>query len=180
MSKSVYFTFIKTIWQRRRACGGGQVQSSTPYKQRNHNCSCNYKMASQWNSAGTWEERDVSEWAMQTLKELVQDITVQEATHRISISKVSKCVGEARKLIVRGQPRAGFEFKLELNFKGSSNGSPVSGIVRISEVSETDVDDFEVSVDLTNGDINASSLEESFQAAIATALHTFYAQLKAL
>lgn len=27
---------------------------------------------------------------------------------------------------------------------GSSNGSPVSGIVRISEVSETDVDDFEV------------------------------------
>ena len=37
----------------------------------------------------------------------------------LSTTKLSKCQGESRVLIVRGKKRPGFEFNLELNWTGA-------------------------------------------------------------
>ncbi|EGD80304.1 hypothetical protein PTSG_10559 [Salpingoeca rosetta] len=112
-------------------------------------------MASQWNSAGTWEERDVSKWATEQLTKLLEPLSVDAAPVQAQVTKV-KCNGEARKLIVRGKPRVGFEYELELKFKGA------------------------VQVEVRKGSARPSQLEAPFQSALASALSTFYEDLKAL
>ena len=137
-------------------------------------------MASQWNSAGTWEERDVTKWADEKLNAQLADLKVDTDSLKLNCTKVVKCFGEARKLIVRGKPRAGFEYKFELKFKGTADGADVSGTVHVEEVSETDIDDVELRVALKKGTAGVSALEDAFRTAMAQHLTQFYTALKEL
>lgn len=75
-----------------------------------------------WNKAGTWEERDVTAWAKETLKEALQKTTytfpdsspAPGATARISA--VKKVDGHASFATVRSKKKYIYEFALQLEW----------------------------------------------------------------
>jgi len=74
------------------------------------------KGTSAWNNAGTWEERDVTSWAKETLEAalLTSEYVLPEGSpspgaHAV-VSKVSKLEGHASYAAVRGKKRYIYEF----------------------------------------------------------------------
>eukprot|EP00053_Salpingoeca_punica_P004234 m.48023 g.48023 ORF g.48023 m.48023 type:complete len:146 (-) comp12692_c0_seq2:199-636(-) len=101
-----------------------------------------------WNSAGTWEEKDMSAWMNGKLKQLLVGLQAQ-ADNGVAVesTKVVKCEGEARVLNVRGKKRAGFEYQLEVSWKATVSGSSEKkGSILFDDVSETSIDDLEMRV----------------------------------
>lgn len=105
---------------------------------------------SAWNQAGTWEEKDVTPWAKESLKEVLQKATFSfpdsspapGATARIS--KVKKVDGNASFATVRNKKRYIYEFALNLEWvldlpdqkdaaKGKINFPDVDGTVALGE-----------------------------------------------
>jgi tetratricopeptide (TPR) repeat protein len=78
--------------------------------------------ASAWNKAGTWEERDVSAWAEETLKAalLTAEYILPDGSPspgaRGVVSKVSKFNGHASYATVRGKKRYIYEFGVTVNW----------------------------------------------------------------
>lgn len=78
--------------------------------------------ASAWNKAGTWEERDVSSWAEETLKAalLTAEYILPDGSPspgaRGVVSKVSKIDGHASFATVRGKKRYIYEFGVTLDW----------------------------------------------------------------
>jgi len=78
--------------------------------------------ASAWNKAGTWEERDVTPWAKETLEAallateyIFPDGSPSPGAHGI-VSKVTKIDGHASYATVRGKKRYIYEFGLAINW----------------------------------------------------------------
>lgn len=112
---------------------------------------------SAWNAAGTFEERDTSKWMKQQLGSKLVGMKKETDGVCIETTKLERCEGEARVLIVRGKKRAGFEFALELHWTASGAGSG-SGVVTIEEVSETSLDDFGLEVSVNEPNASSSKL----------------------
>lgn len=77
---------------------------------------------SAWNTAGTWEERDVTPWAKETLTALLltaeyilPDGSPSPGAHSI-VSKVSKLDGNASYATVRGKKKYIYEFALTIKW----------------------------------------------------------------
>jgi len=78
--------------------------------------------ASAWNTAGTWEEKDVTPWAKETLtaalltaEYILPDGSPSPGAHAV-VSKVSKLEGHASYATVRGKKRYIYEFALTLSW----------------------------------------------------------------
>ena len=77
---------------------------------------------SAWNKAGTWEERDVTSWAKETLEAalLTSEYVLPEGSPspgaRAAVSKVSKFEGHASYATVRGKKRYIYEFQFTLDW----------------------------------------------------------------
>eukprot|EP00984_Skeletonema_dohrnii_P019024 scaffold9020_cov89-Skeletonema_dohrnii-CCMP3373.AAC.2 len=77
---------------------------------------------SAWNKAGTWEERDVTSWAKETLEAalLTSEYILPEGSPspgaRATVSKVSKFEGHASYATVRGKKRYIYEFAFTLDW----------------------------------------------------------------
>jgi activator of HSP90 ATPase len=70
--------------------------------------------------AGTFEERNVTEWAKERLKELLVGCDcgpLQQQGASLTITEVTSCGGEAHQWLVRGKKRGGFEFQLSLKWR---------------------------------------------------------------
>ncbi len=78
---------------------------------------------SQWNTAGTWEEKNVSEWAKKSLTELVLQTcyTLPSSSPapdaKVTVEKVSKLEGHASVAVVRGKTRFIYEYSCKLDWK---------------------------------------------------------------
>ncbi|KAL9184987.1 hypothetical protein ACHAXT_002764 [Thalassiosira profunda] len=77
---------------------------------------------SAWNKAGTWEERDVTPWAKETLKAqlltaeyVLPDGSPSPGAHAV-VSKVTKLEGHASHAAVRGKKKYIYEFTLTLQW----------------------------------------------------------------
>lgn len=90
---------------------------------------------SAWNKAGTWEERDLSKWAKDSLKECLvgKKFTLDDSSPApgatATITKLSKCDGHASFASVRGRNRYIYEFalKLEWTFETTSAEDDAKG-----------------------------------------------------
>ena len=77
---------------------------------------------SAWNKAGTWEERDVTSWAKETLEAalLTSEYVLPEGSPspgaRATVSKVSKLEGHASFATARGKKRYIYEFAFTLDW----------------------------------------------------------------
>jgi len=95
---------------------------NTPAPQTLAQASKTASSTSVWNQAGTWEEKDVTPWATESLKKALKATTYTlpdsspagAATARIS--KVSKVDGHASVAAVRGKKRYIYEFILKLEW----------------------------------------------------------------
>ena len=109
-------------------------------------------MGSAWNKAGTWEEKNVSEWACQTL----QDALLQTTAGEVSCTK-AEVTGHASVCTVRGKRRHLYEFdccKLHWKYQeatGELNWPDIDGT--------SDEDDYEWSITKAEG-VAKSVLED--------------------
>lgn len=87
------------------------------------------RVGSEWNQAGTWEERDMSTWAKDNLTSWLGQASSSASQvaapggRRFSASakvvKVKSLSGDAQLVWVRKQPKYGYNYEAELNFKVS-------------------------------------------------------------
>lgn len=112
--------------------------------------SSNGVKGSEWNQAGTWEEKDVSSWAKERLTALLQaaqdscaEVTLpSESSGAVTakVTKVKSLTGEAHIVYVRKQPRHGFNYEAELSFDISlGDAGKFSGSLSLPELMDATV-----------------------------------------
>lgn len=97
---------------------------------------------SAWNQAGTWEEKDISQWAKDTLKSLllatkyVLPSSSPAPNGLITITKV-KAKGHASVASVRGKKRYIYEYDLTVTWKFVHDSTEASGTIQFPDVDGT-------------------------------------------
>lgn len=107
---------------------------------------------SEWNQAGTWEEKDMTSWAKERLSAMLGEAVVpaeqvtlpsgKTATATAKVTKVKSLNGDAQMVMVRKQAKPGFNFDANLSFSisfdvpdGQEGGSQtLSGSFRLPEL----------------------------------------------
>jgi activator of HSP90 ATPase len=109
------------------------------------------KGPSAWNSGGTWEDHDMTEWCKTTLPEiLAQSCTVSGESVELTVTSVE---GEGSVIYSRQKAKVGFE----LNVKGKVSGPGFEATFEIDELDEvaaTDAD-YEIMLDVETGEKGA-------------------------
>ncbi|ESQ42579.1 hypothetical protein EUTSA_v10014732mg [Eutrema salsugineum] len=110
-------------------------------------------LGSLWNQAGTWEEKSLTKWATERLKELLGSVgSLQFSSGKAEIIDVNRCVGDAFLVTVRNKKRVGYTYELSLKVEGEwsfeDNMKKVKGSLDIPEFSFGELDDLEVDVKL--------------------------------
>jgi len=142
-------------------------------------------VGSDWNSAGTWEEKDKSKQATARLKELLKGLSWGAA----EITKLSKVEGTASFNLSRKGKFFVFEYRLEMEAKvAHSSGSDRTFKLTFPDVSSVVLDDkdddFEMDVSVKSGKKDAEclsaleALKFHVDQAINTFANEFIAQLK--
>ncbi|EOA14492.1 hypothetical protein CARUB_v10027708mg [Capsella rubella] len=111
-------------------------------------------LGSLWNRAGTWEEKSLTKWATDRLKELLGSVgSLQFSSGKAEIIDVNRCVGDAFLVTVRNKKRVGYTYELSLKVEGEwsceENMKKVKGSLEIPEFSFGELDDLEVDVKLS-------------------------------
>jgi len=127
---------------------------------------------SAWNKAGTWEEKDVSAWAKETLTAKLMSVTYTLADSSpapgalCQITAVPTCDGHASFATVRGKKRYIYEFALALDWKFSIEDDAASGKMSFP--------DFDGTCELGQGyDLTDYSVSESTSATLTPLLDRF-------
>ncbi|VVB16403.1 unnamed protein product [Arabis nemorensis] len=127
-----------------------------PQKLNNNDVALNASasLGSLWNRAGTWEEKSLTKWANDRLKELLGSVgSLQFSSGKAEIIDVNRCVGDAFLVTVRNKKRVGYTYELSLKVEGEwsfeENTKKVKGSLDIPEFSFGELDDLEVDVKLS-------------------------------
>eukprot|EP00438_Fugacium_kawagutii_P030703 Skav213057 [mRNA] locus=scaffold364:351368:351946:- [translate_table: standard] len=111
-------------------------------------------VGSTWNSAGTWEEKDMSVAAKAELEKILTDESfalLDADGDQVRCVKAS-ITGDSQAYHIRGRARLGFEFQVKLSWKGSFKGQEVSGELDIPELDSSDLDGFDIKPKPKNSD----------------------------
>mmetsp|Transcript_7040 Transcript_7040/g.14642 ORF Transcript_7040/g.14642 Transcript_7040/m.14642 type:complete len:574 (-) Transcript_7040:48-1769(-) len=105
------------------------------------------KSGSEWNQAGTWEEREMTAWAKEKLTELLGAASVRKSKAKlpsgekgvmsISVMEVTSLTGDAQIAMVRRQARHGFNFEAELTFRLTVVDESFDGTIVLPELGDT-------------------------------------------
>lgn len=101
---------------------------------------------SAWNQAGTWEEKDTTEWCKEALRKQFVCTKVSCPSH-VVITSVENLTGEASVAITGGKKRYIFDFHARLKYKITEDeGGDViaKGIVHLPDICSTDHEELEV------------------------------------
>lgn len=107
---------------------------------------------SAWNHAGTWEEKDTTEWCKDHLEKRLLESKVEasgvdgDALH-CSITEVKDVTGDASVAVVSGKKRYIFDFHCELIFEikeDSTDDVIASGSLELPDICSTHHDELEV------------------------------------
>ncbi|GAB9473092.1 Activator of 90 kda heat shock protein atpase 1 [Globisporangium polare] len=108
-----------------------------------------------WNSAGTWEEKDKSEWARERLKELVlSSFSFVDGAHKVSIkaNSIVRCDGDAKVVFSRGKKRCGYDISLKFEWASTRTEEDAEGVedvtghVEVHDFDDTNGEDYEIKV----------------------------------
>ena len=87
--------------------------------------------ASVWNAAGTFEERDLSNWVKGALDELLLGAEGEPIGPIVAqITEVVSCSGDACQWVVRGSTRANFDLDIKVKWQVDVDGNQVTGALR--------------------------------------------------
>ncbi|KAI8463768.1 MAG: hypothetical protein J3K34DRAFT_135846 [Monoraphidium minutum] len=142
--------------------------------------------ASTWNAAGTFEEKDATEWAKGALKAALAGAAGGGAGGP-RVTGVSSVAGHANIWFIRGSKRAGFEFDIEAAWAVGAGDSEVKGTLKLAGASPDDLDDIEPSEVVVSDKVPGREAAEAAAARAArselagplrAALAGFYSELK--
>merc|ERR1711907_546611 len=97
----------------------GMVSRNDSTASTNSNSSSGGASASVWNTAGTWEEKDMSADVKSRLTELCQSV----CTNAAKIKDVKTIEGDAQIVIARGKKRHIYDYNIKLEFEACINES---------------------------------------------------------
>ncbi|XWS52344.1 hypothetical protein CRYUN_Cryun11dG0059900 [Craigia yunnanensis] len=111
-------------------------------------------LGSVWNRAGTWEEKNLNNWATHRIKELLKSVGFLDLScGKVEIADVTKCVGDAFLVTVRNKKRVGYTYELTLKIEGEwllrEERKTVKGHIDIPEFSFGELDDLQMEVQLS-------------------------------
>lgn len=100
------------------------------------------KGTSAWNKAGTWEERDCTVWAKDSLKEQLEKVTYtlpasSPAPTGVVQTTKAKVSGHASVAMVRGKKRFIYEMSVQLEWSFSHEGNDANGKISFPDIDGT-------------------------------------------
>lgn len=107
---------------------------------------------SQWNAAGTWEDRDMTSWAQPHIKQLLVGLTATDKASgvTVTIGSVSKVEGDATIIFTRGKKKFGYDLNVTANFTGDQKEDKVEGKLEFT-LDDTNGDDYDILIDCKDG-----------------------------
>ena len=73
---------------------------------------------SAWNSAGTYEEKNVSDWTQQTLRKKISNVIHQIPSNgQVVVTNISKIEGDSTVSVIRGKKRYLYDISITLDWK---------------------------------------------------------------
>jgi len=95
---------------------------------------------SRWNAAGTWEDKDISQWAHARFKELITKLEIPAVGAKITgCEKVS---GDCTIIFSRGKRRHGYDIACIANFTAKlAEGATVKGTLEMPEIADSVADE---------------------------------------
>jgi len=116
----------------------------------------NSKEGSVWNAAGTFEERDMTKWAQDKIRELVRGVSTVfegsgDSSGIVEATNVSDFDGVASVSFIRGSRRYPFDFTFNVDWTASISEGEFSGRLFFSQFTSDD-EDFEAEVKWENRD----------------------------
>ncbi|KAL3625240.1 hypothetical protein CASFOL_030694 [Castilleja foliolosa] len=110
-------------------------------------------LGSAWNRAGTWEEKNLNNWASDRIKELLVSMEFLEFSGgRAKVEEVTRCYGDAFLVTVRNKKRVGYTYELTLSVKGEwligEEKKKVKGHIDVPEFTFGELDDLQIEVKL--------------------------------
>lgn len=115
------------------------------------------KGASVWNQAGTWEEKDVTKWAEDSLRKQIlrTTYTLPESSPvpgaLVTVTKVKKLDGHASFALARGKKRYIYEFMVKLEWKFCGSTDPSSSEPDLECSGSLALPDIDGTIDLGEG-----------------------------
>jgi len=99
--------------------------------------------ASAWNQAGTWEERNTSDWCCASLTSFLEQTIVQIGDCDGSVEEVKDLTGEASVAFVSGKKRYVFDYHASLSYKIINTEEEVlaSGDLHLPDISSGAISD---------------------------------------
>lgn len=107
------------------------------------------KSTSVWNNAGTWEEKDTSDWCNTSLNSYLEETVVQVDHYTGKVQKVKDLSGDASVAFVSGKKRFVFDYNASLKYVILDEGDETiaSGTLKLLDISSTAMND-ELEVDV--------------------------------
>jgi tetratricopeptide (TPR) repeat protein len=87
----------------------------------------NEKGVSSWNSAGTWEEKDLSKWADESMRQKLDKIEYSGGGIKVNTTKVKLEEASASVATVRGKRRFLYEFVVVMSWEAEVEGTGGTG-----------------------------------------------------
>ena len=140
---------------------------------------------SAWNSAGTWEDRDVTTKARQLMEGALGAVVVQlAADSTLRVGNVTRNSGTATLAFVRGQTRPGYEWSVSVEFRivegiadadehaHDTHGRQLAaGTLHLDGISDTESDCFDrLRIEIANSERDASKLRSEISKIATPAL----------
>ncbi len=102
---------------------------------------------SAWNAAGTWEEKDLTSWAHERLKEILPTVEIPAHSDcRATINSVTKVTGDVTVIFSRGKKRPGYDLTISCDWSGEFKSAQGKGTIEIHGLDETCDGDYEIGV----------------------------------
>lgn len=94
---------------------------------------------SRWNAAGTWEDRDISSWGHNHLKQLLVGFEVAEVKGKITgFERVS---GDCTIIFSRGRKKTGYDISALANFSAKVGDQAIKGSLEFPEIADSCADE---------------------------------------
>jgi len=149
---------------------------------------------SAWNQAGTWEEKNVTEWAADNLTLLLRitEHTLPPShSGKITITSVQKVEGDATVSMIRGKKKYLYDLNTSVRWKLEADDVEASGDLVISEISADATHEFcvqSINIVATSGQSRKKANDhiknfvhsetDSLKSSVSNALESFYNDMK--
>jgi len=120
------------------------------------------QIASAWNQAGTWEEKNTTDWCNSSLQSFLKNSSANFLSYIGKVTEVKDLSGDASVAFSRGKKRYVFDFHCTLKYNildKDTDDVLASGTINLPDISSTSIDDeLEIEISSWKKAPNASSL----------------------